>query len=172
MKAGLSESAVRDVLNRGSSPSIDAFLAICGAAGVSPSHVLEGGEFQLSVPIVGIVSAGEGWTEADPSSSPVEFALAADDTIAIEVKGDSMAPVYRNGDLLFCNRRFGPHADNLIGLDCVIKTADGRNFLKILKRGSRPGRFALKSYNVVVEDIEDVALAWAAPVAWIKRVQR
>jgi len=57
----------------------------------------------------------------------------------------------------------------MIDLDCVIRTADGQHYVKILKRGSRPGRFHLKSYNPAEDDIEDVALSWVAPVAWIKR---
>jgi phage repressor protein C with HTH and peptisase S24 domain len=173
LKAGLPASAVHDILQRGHAPSIDKFISICTALGVSPSQLLEG-EVQrsISIPLVGFVSAGEGWTPIDDATSAddaISFDLGAHDTVGIEVRGDSMAPVYRNGDFLVCYRQFGPNADNCIGLDCVVRTADSRHFVKILKRGSRPGRFNLKSYNPVVDDVEDVALAWVAPVAWIKR---
>ena len=40
------------------------------------------------------------------------------------------------------------------------------------RRGSRPNRFSLRSYNAAVDDIEDVALAWVAPVSWIKQGAR
>jgi transcriptional regulator with XRE-family HTH domain len=173
VRAGLNPSAVHDIIKRGNAPSIESFLAICRALGVSPSQLLEGeSRASVTIPIVGFVSAGEGWTSLDGATGPedaIEFELGAHDTIGLEVRGNSMAPVYRNGDFLICFRQFGPNADNCIGRDCVVRTADGRNFVKILKRGSRPGRFNLKSYNPVADDIEDVALAWAAPVAWIKR---
>lgn len=174
VKAGLNPSAVYDILKRDQAPSIEAFLALAKALGVKPSFLLDGDEGgKLTIPILGIVSAGEGWTPVDDASDhAVDFELGAHDTIAVEVRGDNMAPVYRDGDVLICHRRFGPNADNIIGLDCIVKTAKGQNYVKILKRGSRSGRFNLKSYNPVVDDIEDVALAWAAPVAWIKRGAR
>ncbi len=172
LKAGLSPSAVYDVIQRGHSPSIEKFVAICQVLGVSASELLNNDtRASISIPVVGIVSAGEGWQPIDGATNgdSVVFDIGAHDTISLEVRGDSMAPVYRSGDHLICYRQFGPNADNCLGLDCVVRTADQRHFVKILKRGSRPGRFNLKSYNPVVDDIEDVALAWVAPVAWIRR---
>jgi SOS-response transcriptional repressor LexA len=172
LKAGLDASAVSKIM-KGVSPSVDTFIAICGAINMSPLELLGGERLAVSVPVVGIVSAGEGWTAIDDGGhDAVEFDLGQHDTIGVEVRGDSMVPVYRSGDTLICHRQYGPHADNLIGLDCVVRTADGRNFVKILRRGTRPGRFNLRSYNSAVDDIEDVALAWVAPVAWIKRGKR
>lgn len=173
LKAGLHASTLQSILKRGASPSVDNFVAIAKALGVSPIRLLEGDErFRLSVPVVGIVgAAGEGWQPVDEAhaSDEVGFDLGSHDTVAFEVRGDSMAPVYRNGDFLICSRQYGPHADNLIGKDCLIKTAKNECFVKILKRGSRTGRFNLKSYNPVHDDIEDVTLQWVAPVVWIKR---
>lgn len=172
LKAGMHASSVHNIVKRGHAPSIDNFLAICKALQVSPAVLLGGDETPtISIPVVGIVSAGEGWqpVEGATNGDHVDFDLGAHDTIGLEVRGDSMAPVYRSGDFLICYRQFGPHSDNCVGLDCVVRTADNRHFVKILKRGSRPGRFNLKSYNPVVDDIEDVALAWVAPVAWIRR---
>jgi len=176
LRAGLHPTTLQSIITKGSSPSIDNFISICNALGISPSELLnDEAAPRLSIPIVGFVSAGEGWTPIDNATGPedkIEFDLGAHDTIGIEVRGDSMSPVYRNGDFLICYRQFGPNADNCIGLDCVVRTADGRSFVKILKRGGRPGRFTLKSYNPMVDDIEDVALSWAAPVAWIRRSAR
>ncbi len=175
LKAGLSESAVRDTLNRGTEPTVETFCAIASAAGVSPGWLLHGDErFRIEIPLVGIASGGEGWTPfAEQSTSrprdTVEFELGDHDVIAIEVRGDSMSPVYRDRDRLFCQRRAANFAHNLIGQDCVLRTASGENYVKILAKGSRHGRFNLRSYNPVFKDIEDVALEWAAPIVWIKR---
>lgn len=126
---------------------------------------------KISVPVIGIVSAGEGWIAADGARfDPIEFALSdPGETIGIEVRGDSMKPVYRNGDLLICRMHEGRNFDNLVGLDCVVCTTEGVGYIKILRRGSRPFRYNLKSYDPHVDDVENVQLKWAAPVVWIKR---
>lgn len=171
VKAGLHPSTVQSIVSKGTSPSIDNFLAICKAAGVRPAALLGDEDLSLSVPVVG-QAAGEAWTPVDDATHPpIGFELGGHDTIAVRVAGDAMAPAYRDGDTPICHRQFGPHADNLIGCDCVVRTTKGAHYVKILKRGSRPGRFNLKSYNPVVDDIEDVALAWVAPIAWIRRGQ-
>lgn len=169
LAAGLSETKVRDVIRRGHSPSVESFLAICEAAKVDPNYILFGDEPpRVEVPVVGIASAGEGWTPIINESEHIEFALSNEDMITIEIRGDSMSPVYRSGDKLICRRHLRAF-DNLIGLDCAVLTEDGQGYVKILRRGTRPNRYNLKSYNVAQEDIENVKLAWAAPVVWIKR---
>lgn len=176
LRAGMSAATVHTWFrgaggSRAVSPSIDNFIAIAEALGVSPEYLLTGGEApRFLVPVVGIASAGEGWTaQPDTSADPLEMEIGDGDPVAIQVRGDSMSPVYRNGDTLVCHRRGGRYADNLIGKDCVVLTATGEGYVKILRRGSRPGVYALKSYNPTFEDIEDVALRWVAPVIWIKR---
>lgn len=174
VRAGLNPSALHDIIKRNQSPSLSNFIAICHALNVRPSEILDAEGFStISIPVVGYVNSSETWTPAaNEAEASIDFEVGGHDTIALEVKGDSMAPVYRHGDVLICHRRYGPHADNLIGLDCVVRTMRGDHVLKILKRGSRPNRFNLKSYNPVIDDIEDVALAWAAPVSWIRRGAR
>lgn len=123
LKAGLPAATVHNMLKRGHAPSVDAFAAVAAALGVSPSYLLTGDEGGLiTIPIVGTVSAGEGWVPIeDGGQDPIEFDLGSHDTIALEVRGNSMAPVYRNGDVLICHRQFGSNADNLIGLDCLMR---------------------------------------------------
>lgn len=151
--------------------TVDVFVKLAKAAGVSPVWLLQGDEsFHLSIPTIGVVDKGEEWTPTpDAQEAPVDFGLVAHDTVSLEVRGNSMAPAYRDGDFLVCSRFYGPSLDNLIGQDCVVRTLKGQCLLKILRRGSRPGRFNLRSYIPSVDDIEDVQLAWAAPVVWIKR---
>lgn len=178
LDAGLSESAVRDIVNRGSTPTVDTFCAIAKAAGVSPAWLLQGDErFHAKIPLLGIASGGEGWTPLEGPAARrahdvVEFDMSNVDTFAIEVRGDSMSPVYRNHDQLFCRRHVGAGVDNLIGSDCVVRTAGGDNYIKILARGSRLGVYNLRSYNPVFQDVENVQLEWAAPIVWIRRGAR
>lgn len=41
--------------------------------------------------------------------------------------------------------------------------------MKTVHRGTRKGVFRLRSYNPSYEDIEDVALEWAAPITHVIR---
>lgn len=171
LKAGLGATFVRDILEKGRTPSIDNFIAMCGAIGASPLTLLYGDDApRLTVPIVGVISANENWTQVPEARlDPIEVALSGEDLIGIEVRGDSMSPVYRDGDRLLCQRQYGRFIDNLVGLDCAVLTSDGKGYVKILKRGTRPGRYNLKSYNPHVDDIENQLIEWAAPIKWIRR---
>lgn len=172
LKAGLSESAVRDAVTRGRDPSIDNFVKIAEALGVSPVWLLQGDErFRLKVPTIGVATIHETW-QAKPlkaASAQFDIDVAGSDVIAIRIEGDAMSPVYRDGDELLCERRTGAFVDNLVGTDCVVETEDGRRFIKVIARGSKPGCFNLRSFNPMIKDVENVRIAWAAPIVMIKR---
>lgn len=174
VKAGMSPGWLSDTLNDNSSPKISVFLKLADALEVPAAYLLEGDErFRITVPVVGIVSGGEGWTPFESfhrdACEKATFELGDHDMIALDVRGDSMSPAYRDGDQIFCQRRFGAGIHNLMGQDCVIETAEGEHFVKILEKGSRPDLYCLRSYNPFFKVIDDVALNWAAPVVWIKR---
>lgn len=52
---------------------------------------------------------------------------------------------------------------DFLGHLCVVKTTDGRHFVKRVRRGYAEHRYNLVSTNA--EQMDDVALDWAAPVA-------
>lgn len=80
-------------------------------------------------------------------------------TVGVIVRGDSMMPMFEDGDLVgYLRDAAGP--EQLIGKICVVKVTDGPTYIKRLKRGSEPGLYTLVSANA--RDIEDVALDWAA----------
>lgn len=80
-----------------------------------------------------------------------------------------MVPVYRSGDILVGVKHAGRTAHNLIGLDCIVETDTGERYVKFLSKSTQKGRFNLRSYNPANRDIEDVRIAWVAPVMFIKR---
>lgn len=86
--------------------------------------------------------------------------------IAVIVRGDSMEPIYRDGDLLFYAAEKRSPAD-LVGLDCIVKVHEGPTFVKTIRRHQKRGHFTLKSYNA--EDIGPVQIETAYPVRWVKR---
>ncbi len=101
--------------------------------------------------------AGQGWDE-------VHFPNGEHDTIyALEVSGDSMLPLYRDGDVLIV----APGAAVRRGDRVVAKTQDGEVMVKVLAR--KTARFVeLQSLNREHEDhkLELRDLEWLARIIW------
>lgn len=156
-------------------PRGEAQTKLATALGVSPMWLKEGmGPEFTRLPIVGYVGAGEAFIPIDDSLpgagiGEIEFNLNEIDPIAIEVRGESMVPAYRNGDKLVCSRKRGINIAECIGVDCAVMLSNGVGYLKVLRPGTKPGRFNLVSYNGVFPPIENAELAWVAPVVWVKR---
>jgi len=122
-----------------------------------------------AAPVLGYVGAG---AEVNPIDDPafretfdqVELPPGAPPgTVAVIARGDSMYPRYFDGERLFYVNREHPPSE-LIGQECVVKLHDGRMLVKILRRGSRSGRFNLESWNAPL--MEEQQVEWAAPVRW------
>lgn len=166
----LSETYVREILKRDTIPTIRSLAALAAELNCPISYLLgEEGPFAPSIPILGYASAGEAWTPYDTLDEALEVDLTSKSLISIEIKGDSMSPVYRNGDFLICDRVDGAGVHNIVGHDCAVYTVDGEAYIKILNKGPTPTTYNLRSYNPIYPDIEDVKIKWAAPVVWIKR---
>ena len=82
----------------------------------------------------------------------------ADETLDLPVRL-GVAPVIFVDDRIL--GIIGTNSRLEIGRECVIKLADGRLFVKELRRGEN-GRFTLFGWNSPL--IENVAVEWAAPV--------
>jgi transcriptional regulator with XRE-family HTH domain len=172
LAAGHGETYVRDLL-KGSSPGVDKLRAICGKLGVTVAYILDGEAptFQR-VHVIGHAASAESWAPFEggvASDADVDLRLDGGEAIAVEVQGDAMLPVYRNKDILIGAKSLGRNVDNLIGLDCIVMTEDGKRFIKVLHRGFARGTFNLRSLVPGKADIEGVKLVWAAPITWIRR---
>lgn len=128
------------------------------------------GEGFRSVPLIGLAQAGGGGF-FDDSGFPVghgwdEIALPGlsdDSAYALEVAGDSMLPLYRDGDIIIVS----PTARIRRGDRVVVKTTAGEVMAKILKRQSATD-VELASSNpehagrvVAARDV-----AWMARILW------
>lgn len=106
--------------------------------------------------------AGEGWDTVElPAVAPID-----DSTYALEVSGDSMEPLYRDGDVLVVSPNSGIRRGDRV----VIKTNDGQVMAKELSRKTA-SRIELKSLNV---DHDDLAFApqdlqWMARILWVSQ---
>lgn len=171
--AGLSESAVRDLLTRVDNPGIGTLRKIAEALEM-PVDVLTGAG--LKVPVVGKIGAGgEVLFSLDPDAELNDDApqmvarppLVSGRLMALEVVGSSMLPKYEDGDIIYVRSPMnGGHIeDGAIGSYCAIRTADGGTYLKVLTRGSQDERFTLRSLNA--PDMENVEVVWASRVLFV-----
>lgn len=175
-RAGVAQQLIGQ-LERGDVRSTKAIYKIADALGVPANQldteIPESEEApQRMIPVVGFVGAGaQIWPIDDHAKGAgldeVECPWTALplSTVAVRVRGDSMAPAYYEGDLLFYDTQ---HADilHLVGKECVVALADGQIFIKELRRTGN-GDYYLHSHNA--EPIIGPKIKWAAKVKLIQR---
>jgi len=151
-------------------PDAAQLTKIAEALGVRPGDLMPSGR---AVPVVGYVGAGQQVFGIDdhPRGRGIYYVrspegMDPDATVALEVKGASMAPV-TDGWLVFYSRPHDFAPADIVGRVCVVKVAnDGPYLLKRVRPGYEPGRYNLISTNA--EPIENVELEWAAPIGpWL-----
>lgn len=126
-----------------------------------------------TIPVIGYIGAGNEVhklagksvqeTPAPPRSDPSDPVPTA----ALIVKGNSMWPVYRDGDMLFYDDKQRAKPADMVGTECVVQVRGGAMVVKRIMSGSRKNLFTLSSYNA--PEIKDVAIEWAAPILWVRR---
>lgn len=131
----------------------------------------------LSIPVIGFAQAGaqgffdeEGYPHGD-SWDEVRFpdyndASNEDGCYALEISGDSMQPLYRDGDVLVVS----PKAKLRKGDRIVVKTSGGEIMVKELIR-QNASRIEIKSLNPDHEDrtIPANDIAWMGRVIWVSQ---
>ncbi len=133
-------------------------------------HGLDRSRRRRNIPVIGLAEAGSkgffddagfpagtGWDE-------VAFPDIGDDNAyALEVSGDSMAPMYRQGDTLIVS----PNASIRRRDRVIVKTRTGEVMAKILVRKT-VNRIELASLNPDYEDrsLDMRDVAWIARIIW------
>lgn len=174
LEAGLSVSAIRDLVRYNSSPKVSTAMAIAAAIGMSVDELIEMGSDTGPdcVSVVGRVGAGakvplqDDFAHGDGLYHVRRPALLPrSGIVAVEVTGDSMAPMYQDGHILFYRRHTAESViDSDIGLPCIIEDEDGMAWVKLLKRGSSAGHWNLISLNPYADSVWDTKIRWAARV--------
>jgi phage repressor protein C with HTH and peptisase S24 domain len=163
-KAGLSESAVRDLLTRTENPGIGTLYVVAEALDL-PMEAINGSE---AVPLLGEIGAG-GMVAYFKDDHEFELVprppLAPGRLMALRVTGDSMLPKYEPGDVVYVRRDHEGVVLQDLGRYCAIHAADGGTYLKILTPGTKPDRFTLRSLNAA--DMENVEVIWASRVEFV-----
>lgn len=109
--------------------------------GRSPLHV--------TVPVLGDIGRA-GLVEPAPEASPEVVQLRDQQLRAYRVRDDSMAPVFRPGQIALILGDQAPHPASILGRDALVQLVDGRVFLRRLLPSSDPTRFDLAAYNAPV----------------------
>lgn len=157
-------------------PSTESVSKVLTATGASLSEFVsyvndaEGAGVYRNIPLIGFAEAGAagyfddagyptgaGWDE-------IPFpGLGDPHAFALEISGDSMEPVFRDGDTVIVS----PQANIRRGDRVVVKTKDGEVMTKLLLRQSAR-KVELQSLNRQHEDrslnMEDVE--WMARIVW------
>lgn len=170
--AGLSESAVRDLMKRTDNPGIDTLRKIAEALDM-PVDRLTGAA--LMVPVLGRIGAGGQVifaTDPDLENNGYEGfrkvprpPLTVGKLMALEVVGSSMLPKYEDGEIVYVRRDHEGILPEYVGRYCAVRTMEGGTYLKILAHGSEPDRYTLRSLNA--PDMENVEILWASPVLFV-----
>ena len=156
-----------------STESVSKVLAATGAAlGEFVSYIgeEEGGGVFRNIPLIGLAQAGvEGYFDdagypTGGSWDEIPFPDIGDPhAYALEISGDSMEPVYRDGDIVIV----APGANIRKGDRVVLKTFGGEVMAKqLLRRSAR--KIELQSLNPAHDDrsltVEEVE--WVARIIW------
>jgi transcriptional regulator with XRE-family HTH domain len=89
----------------------------------------------------------------------------AKEPFAVEIRGNGLWPVYRQGDLVIYDQG-APIAD-ACGRECVVTLNDGKTLIRWLFNGSRPGLYRLVSHRE--PEIHDISIKSAHPVVFVRR---
>jgi phage repressor protein C with HTH and peptisase S24 domain len=125
-----------------------------------------------NVPLRGYVGAGAAAhfyevaqeSDLDQVAPPIG---ANENTVAVEIRGDSLGPLFNRWLVFYDDVRHGAPPSELIGELCVVGLEDGRVLIKQLQRGKAEGLYTLNSQTE--QPIRDVAVAWAAKVKCMAR---
>ncbi|MGG7517386.1 S24 family peptidase [Allorhizobium undicola] len=153
--------------------SLDQFMDLIGGRGERLVAVQPVSQPQAAtIPLIGFAQAGaggffddggfpagQGWDEVEFPASPA----AKGGLYALEVQGESMKPLYRDGDILIVE----PGAQVRRGDRVVAKTRDGEVMAKILGRNG-PRTVELVSLNPdhPLRTLELAEVEWIARIIW------
>lgn len=155
-------------------PSTESIAKVIAATGSSLDSFMQlmetGGSFRRSIPLIGLAQAGAGGYFDDAgfpvggSWEEILFPDVGDEhAYALEITGDSMMPLYRDGDRVVVS----PAAPIRRGDRVIVKTRDGEVLAKELKRRTAK-TVELRSLNPEHEDrvLQESDLAFVARILW------
>jgi transcriptional regulator with XRE-family HTH domain len=168
---GVKYQTIQD-LEKGKSQGTKFLLALARVLEVRPEW-LESAEGPMDLPaaekrpvlIVGQVGAGAEMIFYSEGQGPFGEAPSIQDatsnTVAVEINGGSLGPLFDHWLAYYDDVRLPPTED-LVGYLCVVGLKDGRVLIKKLQLGRTKKRFDL--FSNLEAPIYDVEVRWAAKV--------
>ena len=167
LQIGNSKTAVKELLEKNADVKLGTLTKLASALDVDLGALLE----RPRIPIAGFIGAGglviyeDVGEEYEPDKTVPRPPGISGPLIALMVRGTSMFPKYRDGDIIYIQRTHEGLLEEYIGEDCAVRLDTGETFIKQLAHGSEPERFTLRSLNA--PDMENVRVEWATPVLFI-----
>lgn len=174
VEAGVSYEKLKNLKQgKAATTGVDDARKVAKAFGVTLDDFYEGRlkPDAVCIPVVGHVGAGaevdlfDAYAKGDGHyrvACPPQ--LSPKGMVAVEVVGDSMAPIYQPGAILFYTRATLGIPTEAIGQICVCEDEAGKAWVKQLRQGREEGTFTLVSLNPDHNHRHGVRLKWAAPV--------
>lgn len=163
LEVGTNRTLVKDLLEKSKDIQVGTLVKLASALDVPLADILA----SPRVSVVGFIGAGgevifEDLGQEDTVLRPPGISGTL---IALVVRGSSMLPKYRDGDIIYIQRTHDGVLPDYIGEDCAVRLATGETYIKQLMKGSEDGRFTLLSLNA--PPMEDVEVEWATLVRFV-----
>jgi phage repressor protein C with HTH and peptisase S24 domain len=149
-------------------PSTESISKILEATGAEIDDfvlLLRSDRARRAVPVVGFAQAGGGGFAVDvgQGADEVEFPTVSEQTFALKVKGDSMLPLYRNGDTIIVAR----DAPVRKGDRVVVRTRTGEVMAKVLhKKTARAVDLASLNPDHPSRTLNLAEVDWIGRIMW------
>lgn len=163
LSIGTNRTLVKDLLEKTEDVRLSTLTKLASALDVSIQELVA----TPPVPVVGYIGAGGSVIFEDMGTEDIVLRPPgiSGSLIALMVRGSSMLPKYKDGDIIYIQRDHEGILPDYIGDDCAVRLSTGETFIKQIIHGNEPGKFTLLSLNA--EPIENVEIEWATPVLFI-----
>jgi len=163
LQVGNNRTLVKDLLEKARDVQIGTLVKLAGALDVDISELLSAPR----VKIAGYIGAGGEiiFLEHETDEVVMRPPGISGPLTALVVRGSSMLPKYKDGDIIYIQRQHDGMLPDYIGEDCAVQIAGDGVFIKQLVRGVDDEHFTLVSLNAA--PMENVEIEWATPVLFI-----
>lgn len=163
LAVGRNRTLVKDLLEKSQDVQIGTLTKLASALEVPLADLLA----SPRVPIVGHIGAGGSIVFEDLGNDETVLRPPgiSGTLVALAVRGDSMLPKYKDGDIIYIQRTHDGVLRDYLGEDCAVRLKSGETYIKQLIAGSEKGLFTLLSLNA--PPMEDVEVQWATLVRFV-----
>lgn len=160
LKVGNSKTLVKDLMEKSNDVTVGTLQRLASALDVPVQELVAA----PPVPIVGYIGAGGTivFEEFETGETVPRPAGISGTLEALMVRGESMFPKYKDGDIVYIQKQHDGLLDDYLGEDCAVRLKSGETYIKHLIAGSVEGRHTLISLNA--GPMENVEVEWATPV--------